>query len=53
MDVTDDAAMVEALGHEVRIFPGSDDNIKVTTPSDVVVAEALLAARLAPSGAAS
>ena len=53
VDVTDDAAMVEALGHEVRIFPGSDDNIKVTTPSDVVVAEALLAARLAPSGAAS
>ncbi len=51
-DVTDDAAMVEALGIEVRIFPGSDDNIKVTTPSDVVVAEALLAARLAASVAA-
>ena len=53
VDVTDDAAMVEALGHEVRLFPASDDNIKVTTPSDVAVAEVLLAARLATSGAAS
>ena len=53
VDVTDDAAMVEALGHEVRLFPGSDENIKVTTPSDVAVAEVLLAARLATSGAAS
>jgi 2-C-methyl-D-erythritol 4-phosphate cytidylyltransferase len=53
VDVTDDAAMVEALGHEVRLFPGSDENIKVTTPSDIVVAEALLAARLVTSGAAS
>ena len=53
IDVTDDAAMVEALGHEVRLFPGSDENIKVTTPSDVVVAEALLSARLTVSGAAS
>ena len=53
VDVTDDAAMVECLGHEVRLFPGSDDNIKVTTPSDVAVAEVLLAARAATSGVAS
>ena len=43
-DVTDDAAMVERLGAEVRVFAGDPANVKVTTPSDLVVAEALLAA---------
>jgi 2-C-methyl-D-erythritol 4-phosphate cytidylyltransferase len=41
--VTDDAAMVEMLGHRVRAFPGSYANIKVTTPEDLALAEALLA----------
>ena len=44
-DVTDDAAMMERLGIEVRVFPGEHANIKVTTPEDLTVAEALLAAR--------
>ncbi len=39
---TDDAALVEALGRRVRIVLGSDRNIKVTTPEDLKVAEALL-----------
>lgn len=39
---TDDAALVERLGVRVRIVPGSDRNIKVTTPEDLRIAEALL-----------
>ncbi len=41
-DFTDDAAMVESLGHTVRMFEGSYENIKVTTTSDLVIAEAFL-----------
>ncbi len=43
-DVTDDAMLVEALGHTVRVFPGSPRNLKVTTPDDLALAAALLAA---------
>lgn len=41
-DATDDAALVERLGQRVAIFPGSYTNIKITTPEDVLIAEALL-----------
>ena len=41
-DVTDDAAMVEATGHPVRMFEGTYENIKVTTAGDLVIAEAFL-----------
>ncbi len=41
-DVTDDAAMVERIGVEVRTFDGARSNIKVTTPEDLVIASALL-----------
>ena len=41
-DVTDDAALLERLGHAVAIFPGSYTNIKITTQEDVLVAEAFL-----------
>ena len=41
-DFTDDAAMVEALGHPVRMFEGTYENIKVTTPGDLVIAETFL-----------
>ena len=34
-EATDDAAMVESLGHRVTIFPGSYRNRKVTTPEDL------------------
>ena len=43
--VTDDAALVENLGVSVHLVPGSPENIKVTTPTDLVVAEAILAKR--------
>jgi 2-C-methyl-D-erythritol 4-phosphate cytidylyltransferase len=41
-DVTDDAALLERLGHQVVIFPGSYTNIKITTQEDVLIAEAFL-----------
>ncbi|MFQ5328575.1 MAG: 2-C-methyl-D-erythritol 4-phosphate cytidylyltransferase [Thermodesulfobacteriota bacterium] len=42
---TDDAALVERLGHAVSIVEGSYENIKITTPEDIVVGEAILRAR--------
>jgi len=45
-EVTDDAALVERLGHPVRVFPGSPRNIKVTTAGDLALAEALLRIQL-------
>ncbi len=41
-DVTDDAAMVERIGIEVRTFAGARSNIKVTTPEDLAVAQAMV-----------
>lgn len=38
---TDDASVVEALGHEVRLVEGNRENIKITTPFDLRVAEVL------------
>lgn len=44
-DVTDDAALIERLGNKVKLYPGSYDNIKVTTPQDLALAEMILAKR--------
>jgi 2-C-methyl-D-erythritol 4-phosphate cytidylyltransferase len=41
-DVTDDASLVEQLGYKVKLYPGSYDNIKITTPDDLALAEVLL-----------
>ena len=41
-DATDDAMMVEALGCQVSLFPGSYENLKVTTPEDLAVMAAVL-----------
>jgi 2-C-methyl-D-erythritol 4-phosphate cytidylyltransferase len=41
---TDDAMLVETLGGRVRVVPGQPNNIKITTPDDLVTAERLLAA---------
>lgn len=49
-DVTDDASMIEGIGCKVRLFMGSYDNIKVTTPEDLIVAEAILSVRAASGG---
>jgi 2-C-methyl-D-erythritol 4-phosphate cytidylyltransferase len=40
-DVTDDAAFVENSGYQVKLYLGSYANIKITTPDDLAVAEAL------------
>lgn len=39
---TDDAALVEASGYKVKVYMGSYDNIKVTTPHDLAIAELIL-----------
>jgi 2-C-methyl-D-erythritol 4-phosphate cytidylyltransferase len=38
---TDDAAVLEAAGHQVAVVQGSRWNLKITTPEDLIVAEAL------------
>jgi 2-C-methyl-D-erythritol 4-phosphate cytidylyltransferase len=43
-DFTDDAAMVESMGHKVKMFLGAYENIKVTTADDLVIAETFLKA---------
>jgi len=40
---TDDTSLVERLGIAVRMIRGDYGNIKITTPEDLVIAEALLA----------
>ena len=42
---TDDASLWEAAGEKVEICPGSYDNIKLTTPEDLFVAEMILKKR--------
>lgn len=38
---TDDAALVERMGYKVKLVPGTYSNIKLTTPEDIIIAEAL------------
>ena len=42
---TDDASVVEAAGDEVTLIEGEVQNIKITTPIDLTIAEAILAER--------
>ncbi len=42
---TDDCKLIEAFGHKVTIVDGDYENIKITTPNDVVVAEAYFSKR--------
>lgn len=43
--VTDEASLAELAGESVWIVPGDASNLKITHPTDIVVAEALLRAR--------
>jgi 2-C-methyl-D-erythritol 4-phosphate cytidylyltransferase len=45
IEATDDAALVELAGHPVQVVPGDPENLKVTTPLDLAIAETLLARR--------
>ncbi|GIW81295.1 MAG: 2-C-methyl-D-erythritol 4-phosphate cytidylyltransferase [Gemmatales bacterium] len=47
-EITDDAQLVAAAGHEVHVVPGSTTNIKITTKEDVMLADAILKARPKP-----
>ncbi|MGO8056403.1 IspD/TarI family cytidylyltransferase, partial [Rhizobium leguminosarum] len=40
--ITDDAQLIEAMGHPVMIVPGVASNFKITTQADLAFAEALL-----------
>ncbi|MDD1416873.1 2-C-methyl-D-erythritol 4-phosphate cytidylyltransferase [Dolichospermum sp. ST_con] len=44
-EVTDDAALFEKCGMEVRIVPGEETNLKITTPQDLAIAEFILSYR--------
>lgn len=41
--ITDDCSAVELLGKAVYLIPGEEKNIKITTPHDLLIAEAMLA----------
>lgn len=45
ISVTDDCAAVERLGKVVYLTAGSEENLKITTPADLILAEAILQAR--------
>ena len=45
MNFTDDAAAVERMGLAIKSVPGDEDNIKLTTPQDLVIAEEILRRR--------
>jgi 2-C-methyl-D-erythritol 4-phosphate cytidylyltransferase len=42
LQATDDAMLVEALGCRVKLVLGTYENMKITTPEDFILAEALL-----------
>lgn len=46
--ITDDSGLVEALGKEVSIVETDNSNIKITRPSDVAIAEAIIKNRPKP-----
>ena len=39
---TDDASVVESYGHEITLVEGNRENIKITTPYDMKIAEVLI-----------
>lgn len=45
LDATDDASLVERNGGRVALVPGEKTNIKLTSPEDLILAEAILIAR--------
>lgn len=49
-EATDDASLCEFTGFEVKCVEGSYENIKITTPEDLVCAEALLRRRMGFTG---
>ena len=50
-DATDEAALAEQAGHPVRIVAGEASNIKITTPGDLAIGEAIASEREGPGRA--
>ena len=48
LSLTDDCSAVEALGMTVLLTDGSEENIKITTPLDLDIAELILKRRQTP-----
>jgi 2-C-methyl-D-erythritol 4-phosphate cytidylyltransferase len=44
-DATDDAVLAESMGYPVKVYADSAENIKITTPSDIAIAEKILMIR--------
>ncbi|MBE6777899.1 MAG: 2-C-methyl-D-erythritol 2,4-cyclodiphosphate synthase [Ruminococcaceae bacterium] len=42
LDATDDCRLMEMAGHPVQLVPGLETNLKLTTPEDVLLAQAIL-----------
>lgn len=42
LEYTDDCALIENMGGEVEVVLGSEENIKLTTPIDIIIAESIL-----------
>ncbi len=45
---TDDASLLEAAGLSVQVVPGSDDNIKLTYPDDLIRLERIMTVPMVP-----
>ena len=43
--MTDDVSIIELMGKPVRLTMGEYENLKLTTPEDMVIAEQILAKR--------
>ncbi len=39
---TDDASVLETMGEKINLVEGNRENIKITTPNDLIIAEALM-----------
>lgn len=39
---TDDASVLEAMGEKINLIDGNRENIKITTPLDLIIAEAIM-----------
>lgn len=46
--ITDDAMLIESMGQDVYVVQGSSHSLKITTPTDLLLAEALLEGPLRP-----
>jgi 2-C-methyl-D-erythritol 4-phosphate cytidylyltransferase len=45
LTLTDDCAAVDMMGIKTHVVDGDDENIKLTTPGDKIIAEAILRSR--------